>query len=244
MIRSSDAKRRDTQIALGDPMGAARSERAAGRERRQRGDGAGNRNEPRGAFEARSGAEKTLGVGVARAAKNFGDATLLDDTSGVHDGDAIGDLGNDAKIVSDEEKRKLKLPAKPPEKLENLFLHGDVESRGGLVGDQYAGTGGESHGDHHALAKPSGKLVGILAGAKRGVGDGSAPERVKNAASEIGPGDARLVDTDRFFDLESDVQDGIESGHRLLKNHGDATAAKRAQFAGGCGKEICGARGG
>ena len=53
---------------------------------------------------------------------------------------------------------------------EDLRLHGDVESRGRLVGDQHLRIAGERDGDHDALAHPAGELVRILAKALLGVG--------------------------------------------------------------------------
>ena len=38
------------------------------------------------------------------------------------------------------------------EQPQDLRLHGDVERRGRLVGDQSFGLAGERHGDHRALA--------------------------------------------------------------------------------------------
>ena len=47
------------------------------------------------------------------------------------------------------------------EQLQDLRLHGDVERRRRLVGDQQVGLVGERHRDHHALALPAGELVRI-----------------------------------------------------------------------------------
>ena len=45
--------------------------------------------------------------------------------------------------------------------LQDLRLHGDVERRGRLVGDQQIRLVGERHRDHHALALAAGQLVRI-----------------------------------------------------------------------------------
>ncbi len=45
--------------------------------------------------------------------------------------------------------------------VENLRLHGDVERRRRLVGDEEIGTIGERHGDHHALALAARELMRI-----------------------------------------------------------------------------------
>ena len=53
------------------------------------------------------------------------------------------------------------LVLEPGEQFEDLRLHGHVERRGRLVGDQQLRLVGERHGDHHALALAAGKLVRI-----------------------------------------------------------------------------------
>jgi len=238
VVRRGGSKRGHGRVAFCKPEGAARREGASGRERGERRNRAGNGDEFFGATEAGSGAEKSFGVGMARAAKNFGDRALLDDSPGVHDGDAVGDLRDDAEIVRDEKERKLEFAAKILQQRENLLLHGDVECGGRLVGDEHAGAGGESHGDQDALAETAGKLVGILASAEGRIGHGGASERIQNAAAEIGGGDVRLVDADGFLDLRADAKDGIERGHRLLKNHRDAAPAKSAKLRRGGGEKI------
>lgn len=43
---------------------------------------------------------------VTRAAKNFPDGTLLDNSSSLHDSDLVGDVSGEAQVVGDEEIRK------------------------------------------------------------------------------------------------------------------------------------------
>jgi hypothetical protein len=62
--------------------------------------------------------------------------------------------------VGDEQHRHAERLCNP-EQLQDLRLHGDVERRGRLVGDQQVGLVGERHGDHHALALAAGELVRI-----------------------------------------------------------------------------------
>jgi hypothetical protein len=90
---------------------------------------------------------------MARLAEDFANRAFFDDAAGVHDGDAIGDLRDDAEIVGDEEQAELQFAAKTIEKIEDLFLYGDVERGRGLVGDEELRAAGQGHRDHRALAE-------------------------------------------------------------------------------------------
>jgi len=168
---------------------------------------------------------------MARAQENFARRALLDKTAGVEHGDAFSDLGDDAEVVRDEEKAKAKLAAKFVEQLEDLLLHGDVERRGGLVGDEQPGARGQGHGDHGALAEAPRKLMRELSGAESGLRDRRSFKGSDGASAYGFRADVRLVGADGFFDLRADAHHGIKGGHRLLENHGDFTSADCAQGA-------------
>jgi hypothetical protein len=145
--------------------------------------------------------------------------------------------------MGDENHGQTQIALEADQEFEDLFLYCDVERGGGLVGDQDARAGCQSHGDHGALPEAAGKLMRILAGAEFGFGDGGAFERDDGAAMRIGCAYARFVDGDGFFDLRAYAHHGIERRHRLLKNHGDFAAADFADLCGGRDGEAGAARG-
>lgn len=49
------------------------------------------------------GREQRLGVGMVRALDNLLDVALLDDFAAVHDGDSVGEMGDDGNVVGDEQ---------------------------------------------------------------------------------------------------------------------------------------------
>jgi hypothetical protein len=230
-------QRRDSGVALCDVLGTARSKGASGGKGVESGDRAGNGHELSG-FETRRSAQQAFGIRMPRMLQHFADGTFFDDAAGVHDGDAIGNLRDDAEIVGDEEQRKLEFATQFLEKLENLLLHGDIERGGGLVGDEHAGIGGKGHGDHDALAQAAGKLMRILTGAARRIGNGGEFERAHDARAYFGFAEARLVHADRFSDLRADAHDRIERGHGLLKDHGDFASSQSADLRGRGGDKI------
>jgi len=162
-------------IAFGAAVSTTRSERATRRKSSELGDGAWYGNELTANDGWRS-SEKALGIRMLRREKNVLRAALFNDAAGVHDGDAIGDLGDHTEVVSDEEESEFHFAAELVEQFEDLFLNGDIESGSGLIGDKQFGIGGEGHGDHDALAKAAGKLMRKLPGADIRLGDSGALE--------------------------------------------------------------------
>src|SRR5579872_215477 len=229
MFRRGESQVGDGGVAFGAMIRAARREGASGRKFVKTRDGAGNRDKF-AALEAGRGAKQTFGIRMARIGEYFEGGSGFDDSPGVHHGNAIRDFADDSQIMRDEKKRQVQFRAKAHEEFENLLLHGDVERGGGLVGDQQARAHGESHRDHGALAKASGKLVRELTRALRRLGNGGAFERFDGAAANFGSRERWLMRANGFFDLRANAHDGIEGGHRLLKNHGDFAATQFAHF--------------
>ena len=70
----------------------------------ERGDAAGDGLEGLVvAVHARDRGEEGSCVGVGGGGEDAVHVALFDDLAGVHDGDAVGDLGDDAEVVGDEE---------------------------------------------------------------------------------------------------------------------------------------------
>ena len=59
----------------------------------------------------------------------------LDDASQVHDGHPMPDVFDNAEVVADEEVGELQVILEVHHQVQDLGLHGDVESGDGLVGD-------------------------------------------------------------------------------------------------------------
>ena len=109
--------------------------------------------------------EQACRVGVAGAAGTRRPPSLLHQPPGVHHHDPVGGGGHNAEIVGDEQDRPVQVTADPGEGLQHLGLHGDVQRRGRLIGDQHPGLQRHRHGDHDPLAHPAGEFVGERVGA-------------------------------------------------------------------------------
>ena len=154
----------------GNGQGAARREGAAGQRVERARHLAGDRVQasPRPARRAvegtaRQAGEQALRVRMARRPEQRSHVGLLDHPAGVHDDDPVGDLGDDAEVVGDEQNRHADLAPQLVEQRQDLRLDGDVEGGRRLVGDQQQGVAREGDRDHHPLPHSARQLMRILA---------------------------------------------------------------------------------
>ena len=117
---------------------------------------------------ARAAREQRPRVGVRGPANTCRGCAGLDDLAGVHHGDPVAGLRDDAQVVGDQQHAHAGFGAQLQDQLQDLVLHRDVERGGRLVGDQQARPAGQRDGDQHALAHAAAERVRI-------VDDGAAP---------------------------------------------------------------------
>ena len=161
------------------------------------------------------------------------DRRALDDLAGVHHHHLVGDLGDDAEIVGDDQHRHAEPALQVLQQVEDLRLDGDVERRRRLVGDQQRGLAGQRHGDHDPLAHAAGQAGADSrrpAASAEGMRTSSS---ISIARALAACGDMRGVRQDRLDDLLADRVDRIERGHRLLEDHRHLAAAQAAALVGG-----------
>jgi hypothetical protein len=117
------------------------------------------------------------------------------------------------------------------QQFEDLRLHGDVERRRRLVGNQQFGPVGQRHGDHHALPLPARKLVRIggsrFRGSRMPTWSSSSRTWCRACRADL-PCRCRIS-----RNLLLDRLQRIERGHRLLEDHGDVVAAHLADLGSG-----------
>ena len=121
----------------------------------------------------------------------------LDDAPRVHDGDAVGQVGDHGEVVGDVEGGDPVALGEVADRVEDVRLGGHVESRGRLVQDDHLGPVGERHGDRHALLLAARELMRVAAqevavGGQEHLGHhlgeallALAPEEPKSCASRI-----------------------------------------------------------
>ena len=91
----------------------------------------------------------------------------LHDPAQVHDRDPVGQVPDGGQVVRDEQQREAELALQPPQQVEHLRLHADVEGGDRLVADQEVRLPRERPGDAHPLPLAAGELVRVAAGDRR-----------------------------------------------------------------------------
>jgi hypothetical protein len=121
--------------------------------------------------------------------------------------------------VGDQDDAATDLVTQSAQQPEHLSLHGDVEGRRRLVGNDELRVAGDRDRDHHALPETSGQFVRVGPHASLGFGDADRreqPERLGVAPRGLG-------------DLPTDPHRGVQRGHRILEHGTEIEAANLSQ---------------
>jgi hypothetical protein len=162
-------------------------------------------------------------------AKQLGHRRLLDLAAGIHDHDALGDFGDHAEVVRDQNDRRTDAALEIEHQLQDLRLDRDIERRRRLVGNQELWIAGQRHGDHHTLSHATGKLMRKFPHAPRRLRDSHQCQHLDGARLG-GPLIEALMHPQGLADLAADGQHRIEARHRLLEDHRNVVAADRAHL--------------
>ena len=176
-------------------------------------------------------------VGVPWRAEKVGDGGGLDDASGIHDHHAVAEAGDNAEVVRNEDDGHAELALEFFNQLKDLRLDGDIEGRGGFVGDEYLRFGDEGHRDHDPLSHAAGEFVGIAVEAVGGVVDTDGFHHGECAGKGVAAGDF-FVYEQWLDELLADPHVGIERGHRVLENHADAFASDGSKLGIGGAQQV------
>ena len=177
------------------------------------------------------GAQQAPGVGVAGIVEDLLRRAQLHDLSGVQHRHTVGHIGHDAQVMGDEDDGVFELLLQVLDELEDLRLDGHVQGRGGLVADEDLWLAGQCDGDDDALAHTAGVLEGVVIEAGLGVGNSHLVHELHGPAAGLHLG-AVLVLEDDGGDLLADGDDGVEAGHGVLEDGGDALTADLAPLLG------------
>ena len=226
-------KRHEDRVARGADRLAQRTARGEAATRGHRADrrnlaGDGGKA-ARIAIDARNRSQQELGVGMGRVGEDLVHRRDLDDLAGIHGGDAVGDRGDDAEVVGDEDHRHAVGRLELGEEREDLGLDGHVERRRRLVGEQQLRPAGQRHRDHHALPHAAGELVREIGKALARRRDLDLIEQLERRGVGLAASHVAVV-AQRLGDLEAHRQDRVQRRHRLLEDHRDAVAADLAHL--------------
>ena len=164
------------------------------------------------------GGEQQARVRVQRRRKDFFDRSSLDDLTGVHDEDVVGDVARARKIVRDVEKGDPALLFEAQHEVQDPDPDRDVEHADRLVGKDDLGLDGERARDRYALPLPARELVRVLLG---DLPRWNEPDRVQQLVDALvdlrGRHDA--VDPERSLDVVADGLHRVERPERILEDH-------------------------
>ncbi len=99
--------------------------------------------------------------------------------------DVLADLGDDAEVVRDEEKRRAVTRLHLRDQAENLLLHRHVEGRRRLVRHDELRLGREGGRDQDALAHAAGELVRIAGQHALRIADMHLGEKLERALARV-----------------------------------------------------------
>ncbi len=185
----------------------------------------------RARHQARHRREQVAGVFHRRRAQDAVERAGLDQPAVAHHRDAVGDLGDHAHVVGDEQHGGAVIALQVADQGQDLLLRGDVERRGRLVRDQQFRLQHQRHRDHDALALAARQPVRIGGEDALHLGQPDLLHHRQNllaprAGVEIG------MDAQHLVDLAADRHHRIERRHRLLKDHRHAWWRATAAAAG------------
>src|SRR5215203_7486224 len=132
--------------------------------------------------------------------------------------------------MRDEQNAHSILFLKIAEQCQNLRLDRHVKCSRRLVGDKQLRTRRKRHGDHDALSKSSGELMGVGAVPQFGTRDAHFSEESDYLVTGGRPAET-LMTSNRFADLLAGTEEWVEERHRVLEDHRDPAAAKIFHFA-------------
>ena len=172
--------------------------------------------------DSRHRGQEPLGVGMPGTGEEGADRGGLDDVAGVHHHHPVADLGHGRDVMGDQQNGQPLLGGQSAQQRQDLCLHGDVQGRRRLVGDQEIWLPGEGHGDHDALRHAAGELMRIVIQAGAGIGQVDLLQQRDRLL--LAP-PAAAVRADDIDQLLADGEDGVEVAARILKDHRQAVAA-------------------
>ncbi len=140
------------------------------------------------------------------------------------------------KVVADQEHRGILLLAQVAQHVEDASLHGDVQRRRGLVGEDELGLARQGQRGHGALTHPARELMRVVGGSLRRVRNADPPEQIGGCRGELTAGPA--VATGDLGDLSADRLTRVQAGQGVLEDHRDLASADPATTTWAGGQQI------
>ena len=201
-------------------MRGTRGEAVADREVPRRGHGPGDLVQTsRAGLDGKDCAQQTAGVLVGRVGEQFLSGSLLNDLTGVHDGDVVGNLCDKSQVVGDEDHCESQLLTQLVEQVDDLLLNGDVQCGGRFISNDELRVAGQCHCDQNSLTLATGEFVRVGLQGALGVQAHQLEEFLCAAGSAA---------LGQLLHLCLDEHGRVQRGKRILVDHCHLVAQKRA----------------
>ena len=170
-----------------------------------------------------------LRIGVLRVVEHRRARADLDDLAEIHHRDAVADALDHRHVVRDEQEGEAEALLQVEQQIADLRLDRDVERRDAFVGDDHLRIERQRAGDADALALAAGEFMRI---ARHHVGlqaDAFAADRPpRSRACAASPRPCSMIGSAMAAPTR---HARIEAGERILEDHLDAAAHRRADSA-------------
>lgn len=110
----------------------------------------------------RNRVEKLSGVLMLRIGEELLGPCMFNECTVFHHDHFIRDVGDYAHVVGDDEDGDSQFLPQRSEQRQNSRLHGDIESRSGLISDDEFWVADDRHSDHGTLPLTTRKLMWVL----------------------------------------------------------------------------------
>ena len=186
----------------------------------------------------RHGAEKAHRIRLCRAREERIDRGTLDSSACIHDHDVVGNAGNDAEVVGDDDDSGARLLLGDLEDIQDLGLDRHIESRRRLVGDDDLRIVRDCDSNDDTLAHATGELVRIRIETVLRIGDADKREELDAALVHVLLAHLRVVDEKGLCELVADGEHRRESAQRVLEDHGDPRSAQLRHLLVGLAEQL------
>ena len=200
-------------------MRGTRGEAVADREVPRRRHGPGDLVQTSGAgLDGKDCAQQAAGVLVGRVSEQFLSGSLLDDLTGVHDGDVVGNLCDKSQVVGHEDHCESQLLTQLVEQVDDLLLNGNVQCGGRFISNDELRVTSQCHSDQNALTLATGEFVRVGLEGTLGIQAHQLKEFLCAAGSAA---------LGQLLHLCLDEHGGVERGESILVDHCHLVAQKR-----------------
>ena len=129
--------------------------------------------------------QQLAGVRCLRGTQHLLTAAEFHRLATVHHQHLIGDVSHHAHVVGDEQHRAAGFLLQCLNKLQDVFLRGDIQGGGGFVTNEECRLHHHGHGDDDALTLPAAELVRIALPHSFGVGQTHLRQHVQHRTAAL-----------------------------------------------------------